>query len=123
MEFDDEWAAIAWMCRNQLGRRNITESQRDYLLMQEYEAQSKTHGGDRGNQYTKVPSGTKGHLAKPENGTQKPSERRTSPFQAADTLPNYHSTRGRHRGLKWPTGDFSKHYVTGQQKEQKSLRF
>lgn len=48
-----EWAAIVWMCRNQLGRRNITREQRDYLLSQEYEAQCKTVGGDGSNQYEK----------------------------------------------------------------------
>lgn len=41
------------MCRNQLGRRNITREQRDYLLSQEYEAQCKTVGGDGSNQYEK----------------------------------------------------------------------
>lgn len=41
------------MCRNQLGRRNITKEQRDYLLSQEYEAQCKTNGGTGANQYAK----------------------------------------------------------------------
>lgn len=53
MDFPDKWAAIVWMCRNQLGRRNITREQRDYLLSQEYEAQCKTVGGDGSNQYEK----------------------------------------------------------------------
>ena len=53
MDFPDKWAAIVWMCRNQLGRRNITKEQRDYLLSQEYEAQCKTNGGTGANQYAK----------------------------------------------------------------------
>ena len=44
MEFPDKWAAIVWMCRNQLGRRNLTEEQRAYLLGKELEAQKQTVG-------------------------------------------------------------------------------
>lgn len=53
MEFTDKWAAIVWMCRNQLGRRNIAPQQRDYLIAQEYEAQKNTVTNQGGmNQYT-----------------------------------------------------------------------
>ena len=55
MEFPDKWAAIVWMCRNQLGRRNLTEEQRTYLLGKEYEAQKKTISNPRGkNQFSEV---------------------------------------------------------------------
>lgn len=47
MEFADKWAAIAWMCSNQLGRRNLTDAQRAYLLGKQYEAQKMAAGGDR----------------------------------------------------------------------------
>lgn len=47
MEFPDKWAAIAWMCRNQLGRRNLSDEQRAYILKEEYEALAKSHGGNR----------------------------------------------------------------------------
>ena len=47
MEFPDKWAAIVWMCRNQLGRRNLTDGQKTYLIGKQYEAQKMTHGGDR----------------------------------------------------------------------------
>lgn len=47
MNFADEWDAIAWMCRNQLGRRNLTDEQRTYLIGKQYEAQKMTSGGDR----------------------------------------------------------------------------
>lgn len=53
MDFADRWAAVVWMCRNQLGRRNITPQQRDYLIAQEYEAQKNTVTNQGGmNQYT-----------------------------------------------------------------------
>ena len=55
MEFPDKWAAIVWMCRNQLGRRNLTEEQRTYLLGKEYEAQKKTISNPGGkNQHSEV---------------------------------------------------------------------
>ena len=55
MEFPDKWAAIVWMCRNQLGRRNLTEEQRTYLLGKEYEAQKRTVTNPGGNnQFSEV---------------------------------------------------------------------
>ena len=53
------------MCSNQLGRRNITDAQRTYLLGKMYEARKNTIGGDRGNQYTKVAGVENRHLASP----------------------------------------------------------
>ena len=45
------------MCRNQLGRRNVTKEQRDYLIKEEHDALLKTHGildGFHENQYLKT---------------------------------------------------------------------
>lgn len=47
MEFADKWEAIAWICSNQLGRRNLTDEQKTYLLGKQFEAQKKAQGGDR----------------------------------------------------------------------------
>lgn len=47
MEFPDKWAAIVWMCRNQLGRRNLTEEQKSYLRGKQYDAEKLSQGGDR----------------------------------------------------------------------------
>lgn len=69
LDFPNEWAAIAWMCRNQLGRRNITEAQRDYLLMQEYEAQSKTEGAPVGNRNAQKQLGAKAQVVSERNTT------------------------------------------------------
>lgn len=41
------WATIVWMCRNQLGRRNLTDVQRTLLIGEAYRAQKMTRGGDR----------------------------------------------------------------------------
>ena len=50
-EFTDRYEAIAWICKNQLGRRNLTPAQRKYLIGKQYEAE-KNSEGFRGNQYT-----------------------------------------------------------------------
>lgn len=47
MDFLDKWAAFDWMYKNQLGRRNLTEEQKTYLLGKLYEARKHSHGGDR----------------------------------------------------------------------------
>ena len=55
-EFADRYEAIVWICRNQLGRRNLTDEQKSYLIGKQYEAQKMTKGaadGFRGNQYVK----------------------------------------------------------------------
>lgn len=46
-DFLDKWAAFDWMYRNQLGRRNLTENQRTYMIGKMYEARKNTKGGDR----------------------------------------------------------------------------
>lgn len=53
MDFADKWAAIVWMCRNQLGRRNLTDEQRTYLIGKQSEAEKMTEKF-RGNQYVTV---------------------------------------------------------------------
>lgn len=64
MDFEDKWAAFDWMYRNQLGRRNLTDEQRTYVLGKLYEARKHVRGGDRGNQYTKAANPQIGDLAK-----------------------------------------------------------
>lgn len=45
--FSDRYEAIAWICKNQLGRRNLTLQQKKYLIGKQYEAEKASHGGDR----------------------------------------------------------------------------
>ena len=52
MKFADKWEAIEWMCKNQLGRRNLTEQQMAYLAGKMYEASKHNNGGQGANQYT-----------------------------------------------------------------------
>lgn len=50
-DFDDRNEAIAWICRNQLGRRNLTPEQKKYLIGKQYEAEKESRGGDRKSMY------------------------------------------------------------------------
>ena len=46
-EFANRYEAIVWICKNQLGRRNLTPEQRKYLIGKQYEAEKHSNGGDR----------------------------------------------------------------------------
>ena len=50
MKFADQWEAFDWMYKNQLGRRNLTNEQKTYLLGKLYEARKHT-SAFKGNQY------------------------------------------------------------------------
>lgn len=52
-KYPDRDAAMAWMCANQLGRRNLSESQRKDLLGQQYISATKASGGQTGNKNAK----------------------------------------------------------------------
>ncbi len=55
IEFDSREDAIVWICNNQLGRRNITEETRRYLIGRQYEAEKIVgfrRNTDGHNQYT-----------------------------------------------------------------------
>lgn len=69
MHFTDKWAAFEWMYKNQLGRRNLTDAQRTYMIGKMYEARKKSHGGDHGNQYTKMANTQSGNLPNRKQGT------------------------------------------------------
>lgn len=45
--FDDRFSVLAWICKNQLGRRNLTPTQKKYLIGKQYEAEKASYGGDR----------------------------------------------------------------------------
>ena len=50
-DFENRYEALAWICKNQLGRRNLTKVQMELLLGERYEAE-KMAERFRGNQYT-----------------------------------------------------------------------
>ena len=51
--FADRYEAIVWICKNQLGRRNLTDAQKTYLIGRQYEAQKMTQGAPQGNSNAK----------------------------------------------------------------------
>lgn len=91
MNFVDKWDAVAWMCRNQLGRRNLTDEQKSYLRGRQYEAEKMGQGGDRKtdsfssgqNVHLKmgreIRDGTAGRIGK-ENGVDGRTIRRDADF-------------------------------------------
>lgn len=50
--FEDRLAALAWICKNQLGRRNLTVEQKKYLIGKQYEAEKQRQGTN--NQYVQA---------------------------------------------------------------------
>lgn len=68
---DDE--VVIWICNNQLGRRNITDSHREYLVGKRYDAEKNMHGGDRKSATTKS-SGQNDHLISHKKTREKIAE-------------------------------------------------
>ena len=52
LRFENREEALAWICKNQLGRRNLSPEQKRYLLGKQYESEKKAEKIFRGNQYT-----------------------------------------------------------------------
>lgn len=58
--FNNKYEAIAWICKNQAGRRNLTSEQLTYLIGKRYEAEKQSWGardGFRGNGSEKLVRG------------------------------------------------------------------
>ncbi len=62
-DFADREEAKAWICKNQLGRRNLTPEQKKYLIGKQFESEKSSQGGNHGNQYTALPTCQVGTLA------------------------------------------------------------
>ncbi len=60
LSFSCREEAIAWICRNQLGRRNISEETRKYLIGKRYESEKMVgnHNARGANQHIKKESGS-----------------------------------------------------------------
>lgn len=64
MIFLDRYEAKDWIIKNQIGRRNLNQEQKLRLIGQMQENRKKSHGGERGNQYTSEPKGQNEPLPK-----------------------------------------------------------
>ena len=72
-EFDNRYEAIVWICKNQLGRRNLKPEQFKYLLGQQYEAE-KLATNFNGNRFTsgdETRCGQNVHTYKPERTAER----------------------------------------------------
>lgn len=71
--FSDRYACLAWICSNQLGRRNLTPENKKYIIGRRYDIEKMGHGGNRrGND--EFSSGIKYHL---KNNTRQKIARET----------------------------------------------
>ena len=52
LRFENREEAIAWICRNQLGRRNLTPEQKKFPIGKQYSVEHRKPGGNGNNQYT-----------------------------------------------------------------------
>ena len=52
LRFANREEALAWICKNQLGRRNLSPEQKRYLLGKQYESEKKAEKIFHGFQYT-----------------------------------------------------------------------
>lgn len=84
-QFENKEDVIIWICNNQLGRRNISEETRKYLIGKQYEAK-KINGYKRNlrgnNQYMKV------DITEPRSSTPKKME--GPKFRTADVVGEEH---------------------------------
>jgi len=62
LPFESREEVLAWICKNQLGRRNLTPEQKYYLMGKQYEAEKAAHGGDRKSSYAKMLTKELGHI-------------------------------------------------------------
>lgn len=47
-QFENRFEAVAWICKNQLGRRNLSPEQKKYLIGKQYEAEKAARGRENG---------------------------------------------------------------------------
>lgn len=74
-EFADENDAIAWICKNQLGRRNLTPEQKKYLIGKQYSAEKQSKGGARNIKIADADEENTGQISNTQNGYLKLQER------------------------------------------------
>ena len=54
LPFESREEVLAWICKNQLGRRNLTPEQKKFLIGTQYSVEHRKPGGNGNNQHTAV---------------------------------------------------------------------
>lgn len=62
IELANKFEALAWICKNQLGRRNLSPERKKFLLGKEYESTKLAVGGQPGNSNKVNRCGQNGHI-------------------------------------------------------------
>ena len=57
LPFESREEVLAWICKNQLGRRNLTPEQKKFLIGKQYSVEHRKPGGNGNNQYTVTTEG------------------------------------------------------------------
>ena len=52
LRFESREEVLAWICKNQLGRRNLTPEQKKFLIRKQYSVEHRKPGGNGNNQHT-----------------------------------------------------------------------
>ena len=52
LPFESREEVLAWICKNQLGRRNLTSEQKKFLIGKQYSVEHRKPGGNGNNQHT-----------------------------------------------------------------------
>ena len=52
LPFESREEVLAWICKNQLGRRNLTPEQKKFLIGKQYSMEHRKPGGNGNNQHT-----------------------------------------------------------------------
>ena len=92
MDFPDRWAAFDWMYRKQLGRRNLSEEQRAYMIGRMYDARKHSAGGQVGNSNAQKRRGHDDHTDLPSERPMRTEEQIAAelgiggPFDALQSL-------------------------------------
>ncbi len=70
-EFENRYDAMAWICQNQLGRRNLSNVQKIALMGKRYKAEKQSHGSQKRFAKKSSPSVQNEHLEETEKTAEK----------------------------------------------------
>lgn len=65
MSFPNRWAAMEWICRNQLNKHNLNDEQITYIQGEMYKARKKSVGAQKGNSNAEKRCAQNEHMEKP----------------------------------------------------------
>ena len=84
--FNDRNEALAWICKNQLGRRNLTFQQKKYLIGKRYESEKASYGGNRNLSHDENGRFTTGSQVGNLGSSQEPARKSQTNTASAETL-------------------------------------